>query len=88
MKPGRNLMRFRDTSDIDVVIVSENHFDYLWLALLAALYPRGPLVERMAYGGWVQQRKNEVYTGWLSPLEIKLDVTIFGPPAMACTWFG
>jgi len=79
MKPGHNLRSFRDTSDIDVIIVNSDLFDQLWLALLHAAYPRPPVTERI--GGWLERRRNELYTGWLSPLEIKLDITIFGGKA-------
>ncbi|MFY9555998.1 MAG: hypothetical protein WAV47_14910 [Blastocatellia bacterium] len=81
MKPGHNLRRFRDTSDIDVVIVNPDLFDQLWLAVLAAAYPRPPITNRNRLGGWLATRRNELYTGWLTPLEIKLDIRIFGSKA-------
>jgi hypothetical protein len=76
MRPGRNLKSFGDTSDIDVVIINATLFDRLWLALLDAAYPRPPITEKL--GGWLKTRRNELYTGWLTPLEIRLDITIFG----------
>jgi len=79
MKPGYNLKSFSDTSDIDVVIVNANLFDQLWVALLDAAYPRPPVTNVL--GGWLQTRRNELYTGWLTPLEIKLDRKIFGVKA-------
>jgi hypothetical protein len=79
MKPGHNLRTFRDTSDIDVVVVNEGLFDSLWLALLDAAYPRGFITQR--FGGWLQDRRNELYTGWLTPLEVKLDMKIVGRKA-------
>jgi hypothetical protein len=79
MKPGHNLKSFSDTSDIDVVIVNANLFDQLWMALLDAAYPRRPITNVL--GGWLQRRRNELYTGWLTPLEIKLDRKIFGEKA-------
>jgi hypothetical protein len=79
MKPGRNLKAFADTSDIDVVIVNADLFDRLWLALLDAAYPRPPITEK--FGGWLQTRRNELYTGWLTPREIRLDVKTFGSKA-------
>lgn len=78
-KPGRNLREFSDTSDIDVVIVNPSLFDQLWLALLDAAYPRPPIAQKL--GGWLQTRRNEVYTGWLTPMEIRLDFRIVGPRA-------
>ncbi len=79
MKPGHNLRSFRDTSDIDVIIVNLGLFDQLWLALLGAAYPRPPYTSII--GGWLERRRNELYTGWLTPLEIKLNVKIFGSKA-------
>jgi hypothetical protein len=79
MKPGHNLRSFRDTSDIDVVVVNEELFDRLWLALLDAAYPRGAINTK--FGGWLNTRRNELYTGWLTPLEIRLDLKIFGSKA-------
>ena len=79
MKPGYNLRSFSDTSDIDVVIVNADLFDQLWLALLAAAYPRPPVTNEL--GGWLDKRRKDLYTGWLTPLEIKLDRTIFGEKA-------
>lgn len=76
MKPGVNLRAFQDTSDIDVIVVNANLFDQLWLALLRAVYPRPPHTSTLS--GWLGRRRNELYTGWLTPLEIRLDARIFG----------
>jgi hypothetical protein len=76
LKPGRNLKSFTDTSDIDVVVTNASLFDQLWAALLEAAYPRPPITEHL--GGWLRKRRNELYTGWLTPLEIKLDRKIVG----------
>lgn len=77
MKPGKNLRRFRDTSDIDVVIVNAALFDELWLALLTTFYPRGAVLDKLP-NSWFGPRRNEVYTGWITPLEISFDLRIFG----------
>jgi hypothetical protein len=79
MKPGLNLRGFRDTSDIDVIIVDPEMFDHLWLSILNAAYPRPPISTKL--GGWLETRRNELYTGWLTPLKIRLDVKIFGAKA-------
>ncbi len=76
MKPGLNLRAFRDTSDIDIVIVDADSFDKLWLALLEAAYPRPPFT-----GGWLNKRRNDLYTGWLTPLKIRIDYQTFGQKA-------
>jgi hypothetical protein len=70
---------FRDDSDIDVLIVSQTLFDDFWIALLAAAYLRGNVAEDLA--GWLRKRRNEVYTGYITPTEIKLDATIYGARA-------
>lgn len=79
LKPGHNLKVFSDTSDIDVVVVNAGLFDQLWLSILDAAYPRPPVTEMI--GGWLKSRRDELYTGWLTPLEVKLDSTIFGTKA-------
>jgi hypothetical protein len=81
MKPWKNLAKFRDSSDIDVAIVNNVLFDELWLSLLRAAYPRPPFTERL--GGWLKDRRHEVYTGWITPLQIHLDMSIFGRRARA-----
>jgi hypothetical protein len=78
MKPGQELRSFRDTSDIDVAVVNAELFDRLWLALLRAAYPRLPIVTKLGVGGWLKNRRNEVYTGWLTPHDVHLDITVFG----------
>jgi hypothetical protein len=79
MNPGHSLKAFGDTSDIDVVIVNADLFDRLWLALLEAAYPRPPITNKL--GGWLARRRNELYTGWLTPLKIRLDSKIVGARA-------
>jgi hypothetical protein len=81
MKPGHNLKAFRDTSDIDVVVVNPVLFDQLWVSILEAAYPRPPVTELIGFGGWLANRRNELYTGWLTPLAIKLSSRIFGAKA-------
>src|SRR6185369_6827782 len=79
LKPGYRLRTFRVESDIDVVIVNPDLFDQLWIALLGAAYPRPPIRERFA--GWLAERRNELYTGWLTPRDINLDIRILGERA-------
>lgn len=78
-KPGQNLRSFQDTSDVDLIVVNPKLFDQLWTALLIAAYPRQPLTDQI--GGWLRQRRNELYTGWITPLKIRLDVTLIGAKA-------
>ena len=79
MKPWKDLVTFKDSSDIDVVIVNADLFDELWLSLLLAAYPRRPFTQKV--GGWLRKRRNEIYTGWITPLKIRLDMSIFGAKA-------
>src|SRR6266496_2924573 len=79
MKPWNNLARFTDKSDIDVLIVNANLFDHLWLSLLRAAYPRPPMAQKLS--GWLRDRRNEVYTGWITPLDIRLNINMFGAKA-------
>jgi hypothetical protein len=79
MKPEYNLRLFRDESDIDVLIVNAALFDQLWVALLTAAYPRTPLTYRL--GGWLERRRNDLYTGWISPRDIQIDIRIVGAKA-------
>ncbi len=79
LKPDRNLSAFTQRSDIDLIVVNAGLFDALWLALLNAAYPRPPITDRL--GAWLRERRNELYTGWISPLEIRLDPAIYGRKA-------
>jgi hypothetical protein len=67
---------FKDTLDIDLVVVNSTLFDELWISLLAAAYPRMPVTEKLS--GWLERRRNELYTGWITPSAIKLDAKIYG----------
>src|SRR5437879_5194678 len=79
MRPDANLRAFTDRSDIDVIVVNAGLFDELWISLLRAAYPRPPVTNQV--GGWLQDRRSELYTGWLTPLAIRLDRRIFGAKA-------
>src|SRR5205085_560567 len=77
LKPGNNLRGFQDTSDIDVVVVNSQAFDELWLAMLRAAYPRPPI----EFGTRLSKGRRDLYTGWLTPEDIRLDLTIYGEKA-------
>jgi hypothetical protein len=90
MKPGNNLRAFQDTSDLDVVVINAAAFDELWHLLLQAAYPRPP--NSYAAGTPMGATRNELYTGWISPIRIRFDARIRGPrvlPAlqMRTRWF-
>jgi hypothetical protein len=50
MRPRNHLRAFTDESDIDVVVVNETLFDWLWIALLIAAYPDCPPTPELAAG--------------------------------------
>lgn len=79
LRPGRNLRPYSDRSDVDVAIISAAPFDLLWHGLLYALYPRQSMPTVIS--GWLKNRRNELYTGWLSPLAVRVDHKIFGQRA-------
>lgn len=81
MKPKYELRSFRDESDIDVLIVNAELFDQLWITLLRAAYPRKELAYRL--GGWLQRRREDLYTGWITPRDIQIDIKIVGIKAKA-----
>jgi hypothetical protein len=86
LKPRNNFKIFSERSDIDVIIVNHELFDWLWLALLEAAYPRPPVTEEDV-GGWLKKLRYEVYTGWMSPLKIQLDHRIYGRKAKPVSEF-
>ncbi|MFT3898522.1 MAG: hypothetical protein QM719_12685 [Thermomonas sp.] len=74
LKPGANLRSFVDTSDIDLIIVDAVKFDELWDRLLTGVYPRPPV----NVNGWLRECQKELFTGWLTPVEIRPDRRIHG----------
>jgi len=90
LAPRSNLRRFNDNSDIDVVIVNAALFDELWFALLRAAYPRWPITSTL--DDWLAERRAEIYTGYLTPVAVKLDVRVIGAKGVpvvnfATRWF-
>jgi hypothetical protein len=79
LKPHKNLRQFSDKSDIDIAIVNADLFDEFWVGLLRAAYPRPP---NPPMGGALARRRAELYTGWLTPTKIRLDVKVFGSKAL------
>lgn len=79
MRPRNNLRRFSDRSDIDVLVVNEGLFDFFWLSLLTAAYPRNALFQKA--GGWGLLARRELYAGWLTPVQVHIDGKILGARA-------
>jgi hypothetical protein len=75
-KPGKNLREFREESDVDLVIVNAELFDWVWLSLLQIAYPRPPISHKTV--AWLTETQRGVYTGWFEPLELKYDLNIYG----------
>ncbi len=61
---------FSETSDIDVIVVSEDLFDRIWMTLLEWHYPRRGVNLGQVEGGWARLRRKDVYWGWLEPDQI------------------
>jgi hypothetical protein len=77
LAPQKDLRAFSDTSDIDVVVVNAERFDDLWCKILRAAYPRPPV----HMGPQLSSIRNGVYTGYLTPVDLSLDVSIYGQKA-------
>jgi hypothetical protein len=85
MKPRNRLREFTAESDIDVVVVNEALFDWLWIALLVAAYPR--MAVNRGIGGWDVPGRAELFAGWLTPTAIRMDWTIVGQPGVPLSEF-
>ena len=73
LNPENFPRKFSDTSDIDVVVVSEELFDTVWMTLLRWHYPRRGVDLGGVEGGWARARRREIYWGWLVPNEIRYE---------------
>jgi len=85
LKPRNHLRQFTEESDIDVVVVSEVLFDWLWIALLVAAYPR--MAANRGIGGWDVPGRAELFAGWLTPTAIHMDWKIIGQPGVPLSQF-
>jgi hypothetical protein len=70
LNPNNFPREFSDASDIDVVVVSEELFDRVWMILLEWHYPRRNMELGRVEGGWMRSRRGDIYWGWLVPDEI------------------
>jgi hypothetical protein len=70
LNPDNFPREFSDTSDIDIVVVSEELFDRVWMILLEWHYPRRNMPLGRVEGGWMRSRRGDIYWGWLVPDEI------------------
>ncbi len=61
---------FSDTSDIDILVVSQELFDRIWMILLEWSYPRRGSDLGRVEGGWARLRRKDVYWGWCVPDQI------------------
>jgi hypothetical protein len=64
---------FSDSSDIDVVVVSPELFDRVWMTLLSWHYPRRLVDLGRVEGDWARLRRKDIYWGWLVPDEIRYE---------------
>lgn len=73
LNPENFPRQFSDASDIDVLIVSEELFDTIWMTLLRWYYPRRLMSLGKFEGEWQQFRRKEIFSGWFVPNEIHYD---------------
>jgi hypothetical protein len=77
LNPNNFPRGFSDTSDIDVIVVSEQLFDKVWMTLLEWQYPR----RLISLGGpeqrWAASRRKDIYWGWIVPDEISYEGLAF-----------
>jgi hypothetical protein len=63
---------FSSHSDIDVIVVNEPLFDYVWGALLTWNY-RQRWPRWNPDRSWAQERQADIYWGWLTPNRIRYE---------------
>jgi hypothetical protein len=73
LNPDTFPRRFSDASDIDVVVISDNLFDRVWMTLLEWHYPRRLLNLGRDENDWVRLRRKDIYWGWLAPTQIRYE---------------
>lgn len=71
LSPDNYPRAFGDTSDIDVLIVSERLFDFAWSTILKWHYPRRGHHLDVIDREWMVQRRRDVYWGWFVPDKIR-----------------
>ena len=67
LHPERFPRGFSEVSDIDVIVVSQDLFDKVWMILLEWHYPRRNMELGRVEGGWMRSRRGDIYWGWLVP---------------------
>lgn len=78
-------VRFDDLPEIDVVLVTHNHFDHLDAAAIRSLTRDVPVVVPLGLGPWIrrQRRSHVVELGWWESVELAgLSITL----VPACHW--
>jgi hypothetical protein len=73
LNPENFPRQFSETSDIDVLVISEQLFDTIWMTLLKWHYPRRFVSLGKTEGEWQQRRRKEIFWGWLVPNEIQYE---------------
>lgn len=92
LNPDNFPRKFSETSDIDVIVISEGLFDKVWMTLLKWHYPRRLLDLGRIEGDWARLRRKDIYWGWLVPNEIRYEGLSF-PEVLkplrdiSATWF-
>jgi hypothetical protein len=72
LNPNNFPRRFSAESDIDVLIVSQELFDKVWMTMLRWNYPRrGALAAPDE--SWRRDRQRDLYWGWFQPDKIRFE---------------
>lgn len=92
LNPENFPRQFSEDSDIDVIVVSEDLFDRVWLTLLEWHYPRRLVSLGRFESEWAQVRRKEIYWGWLDPTEVRYEGISFPDilkplPDISTNWF-
>jgi len=73
LNPDSFPRQFHNASDIDVLVVDEGLFDYIWRAILSWHYPRRAQRLPREDWTWKLKRTDEIYWGWFCPDKIRFD---------------
>ncbi len=71
LKPDTFPRQFSDESDLDIVVVDEELFNRLWMALLKWNYPRRYSWLPPDDWEWVKKRQKDIYWGWFLQADVR-----------------
>ncbi|MBW8036009.1 MAG: hypothetical protein FVQ79_10345 [Planctomycetes bacterium] len=77
LNPANFPRQFSESSDIDIIIIDEKHFDKVWATILKWHYPRRYIGLYGEDRGWAGSRKKNTYWGWFEPDQIHFEGLTF-----------